>query len=295
MSTKKGTKDIKINLPPAQSVFQSVVAEAVDSAVPQSWMSFHDAIHLIEGHEADNRFYEAQKVIERQLTRTTDLEEKGASYYYLLRLFLRGHVLIENKRAQNLYQKMKESFLACERKYKKDFLKTKNLPKRKIIRLQLEAFYQLVDGYFMAVERIYQEKGFLIAKARAHEDKMHFRKRFAFFSGKHFKHLGHLFLDKTSRYGHSFSRWGITVMLFVSMFAGIFALLDLISSRSMFADYIDGSGIFDYFYFSLVTFTTLGYGDIVPVTIPEKLVVGAEVLSGFVMLGIFINLIQRRL
>ncbi|MCF7836994.1 potassium channel family protein [Candidatus Gracilibacteria bacterium] len=89
-------------------------------------------------------------------------------------------------------------------------------------------------------------------------------------------------------------RWGFTVLLFISFFAGIYALLDLVSPTSMFADYVNRSGFFDYFYFSTVTFTTLGYGDITPITIAEKLIAGIEVLLGFTMLGIFINLIKRR-
>ncbi|HCQ16058.1 MAG TPA: ion transporter [Cryomorphaceae bacterium] len=56
--------------------------------------------------------------------------------------------------------------------------------------------------------------------------------------------------------------------------------------------------LFDYFYLSVVTFTSLGYGDIVPLSIPAKLLVMMEVGLSF-LLGIFglsnIKLIQHKI
>ncbi|MFA5352389.1 MAG: potassium channel family protein, partial [Candidatus Gracilibacteria bacterium] len=76
--------------------------------------------------------------------------------------------------------------------------------------------------------------------------------------------------------------------------AAIYATLDYLSVGHMLQQYKNAGSFFDYFYFSIVTFTTLGYGDIVPVTIIEKIIVGVEVLLGFTMLGIFINLIKQK-
>jgi len=57
-------------------------------------------------------------------------------------------------------------------------------------------------------------------------------------------------------------------------------------------------GFWGYLYYSVVTFTTLGFGDIVPLTNPARLAVGAEVVLGYVMLGglisIFANKFARR-
>ena len=53
-----------------------------------------------------------------------------------------------------------------------------------------------------------------------------------------------------------------------------------------------------YLYYSVVTFTTLGFGDIIPKTNWARLAVGAEVVLGYVMLGglisIFANKLARR-
>ena len=51
----------------------------------------------------------------------------------------------------------------------------------------------------------------------------------------------------------------------------------------------------DSFYFSIITFTTLGFGDISPINIYMKLLVITEVLIGYSVLGIFIFLLSNRL
>jgi len=57
-------------------------------------------------------------------------------------------------------------------------------------------------------------------------------------------------------------------------------------------------GFKGYLYYSVVTLTTLGYGDIVPLTNRARFVVGTEVVTGYIMLGglvsIFANKIATR-
>lgn len=280
----------KVKLPPQNTVFRQIESEKIDESV----MDFHGAMHFIEGREEDERFADARRAIQKKLSDTDEGEEQGTCNYYLLRLMLREHLLFENKEARDVYKKMRTNFLAAERAYRKQFFRMKRGEEKENLRSQIETFYRLVDSYFIVLEKIYQKKGFIEAGERTYEDKMHFRKSLAFFSGRHFAHLGHVFLDKTSRYGHSLGRWGLTVIFFITLFGAIYAWLDRMSPTSMFENFSAHSGIFDYFYFSIVTFTTLGYGDITPVTIPEKIVVGVEVLLGFTMLGVLINLIKRR-
>jgi voltage-gated potassium channel Kch len=52
------------------------------------------------------------------------------------------------------------------------------------------------------------------------------------------------------------------------------------------------------FYYSIVTFTTLGFGDFVPRSLTAALFVMIEVVTGYIMLGglisIFANKLARR-
>lgn len=50
---------------------------------------------------------------------------------------------------------------------------------------------------------------------------------------------------------------------------------------------------FDFFYFSVVTFATIGYGDIVPMTIEAKLLVLFEILSSFIMITFVVSSVGR--
>lgn len=263
---------------------------------PQKSQSrIHTAIRFIEGYEHNHQFKKAREILETEISLAQDLEEKGTGYYYLLRLLLHEHLVFENKEARELYQLMHKNFLAYENICKKEYHAAKTTKTQTKVKKNLKTFYQLVDSYFLILEEAYKKKGFREARDRTHEDKMHFRKRYHSVTGNHFKHIGHIFLDKTSRYGHSFGRWGITVLIFITIFAGSFAALDQLNNETMFLNYQTEPHPFDYFYFSIVTFTTLGYGDLVPVTPLEKLIVSIEVMLGFIMLGVFINLIQRRL
>ncbi|QUI25797.1 two pore domain potassium channel family protein [Vallitalea pronyensis] len=48
-------------------------------------------------------------------------------------------------------------------------------------------------------------------------------------------------------------------------------------------------------YLSMVTITTLGYGDIVPITNRARLLVGLESVLGIIIIGLFISSIFNKL
>lgn len=105
--------------------------------------------------------------------------------------------------------------------------------------------------------------------------------------------------ELTSHCGRSVSLWAS----WSAAVAFIFALtyMDLgCDSIAFNVDKLNGiqPGFWGYLYYSIVTFTTLGFGDIVPLTNPARLAVGAEVVLGYVMLGglisIFANKFARR-
>ncbi|NNL87283.1 MAG: hypothetical protein HKP27_16600, partial [Myxococcales bacterium] len=94
----------------------------------------------------------------------------------------------------------------------------------------------------------------------------------------------------TSDCGRSLLRWGAFIAVLVCIFAGLFSLVSI--------DYGERGTWLAPLYFSVVTLTTLGYGDIVPSSAGAQALVIAEVVVGYVGLGgllaIFSNKIARR-
>ena len=95
----------------------------------------------------------------------------------------------------------------------------------------------------------------------------------------------------TSDCGRSFVRWGVWTSVLAIIFAVVYQFVEL-----------DLGGRPDNWmttiYFSFVTLTTLGYGDIVPTSTIARTVALVEVITGYMMLGgllgIFANKMARR-
>ncbi len=94
----------------------------------------------------------------------------------------------------------------------------------------------------------------------------------------------------TSDCGRSFARWGLWTALLAAVFAGLFQFVSV--------DYGDHPTPLSPFYYSVVTLTTLGYGDVVPASAAAQTLAMVEVGLGYVMLGgllsIFANKMARR-
>ncbi len=90
--------------------------------------------------------------------------------------------------------------------------------------------------------------------------------------------------------GRSMFRWCCCIGLLLILFAGIYTLVGI--------DYGDYQTVLSPLYFSVVTLTTLGFGDVAPNCIGGQIVVMTEVSIGYIMLGgllsIFSNKLARR-
>lgn len=91
--------------------------------------------------------------------------------------------------------------------------------------------------------------------------------------------------------GRSVGRWAAWSFIFVLCFTG---MLYSLGDDHFVISNLDHS-FFTYFYFSVVTFTTLGFGDVLPVTHVACTVVLTEVVVGYVMLGGLISIFSTRL
>jgi len=96
--------------------------------------------------------------------------------------------------------------------------------------------------------------------------------------------------------GRSLVRWAAWSIGFAFLFALIFWI------KTPFFEFTNpafsGEPVTDfwsYLYFSFVTFTTLGFGDIVALNWCAKLVVTLEVIAGYVMLGGLISILANKL
>ena len=88
----------------------------------------------------------------------------------------------------------------------------------------------------------------------------------------------------------------LIVLIIVSFSADYLALYVLNSENFKSTTSLEGSffkGFFEFTYFSLITFSSVGFGDIVPLTIPGKLLVIMEVLLSFLVLVFGIANINR--
>ncbi len=95
----------------------------------------------------------------------------------------------------------------------------------------------------------------------------------------------------TSDCGRSLGRWALVILAVAAVFTGMFAAVGAQTGNH-------DPGIVTYFYYSVVTLTTLGYGDIVPNSTLGQILVIVEVCIGYIMLGglisIFANKLARR-
>ena len=94
----------------------------------------------------------------------------------------------------------------------------------------------------------------------------------------------------TSDCGRSITRWGACTVALGIVFGFLYSAVDV--------GYGDHETWLSPFYFSVVTLTTLGYGDVLPQSVAAQVICIIEVIIGYVMLGgmlaIFSNKLARR-
>ena len=111
----------------------------------------------------------------------------------------------------------------------------------------------------------------------------HLEKKYPLFSS---------FLRITCDYGRSLKRFFFWWAIVIIVFGLIYALVpNLIYNLNQHNHNSLANGI----YFSVVTFTTLGYGDMYPISIFGKIFVITEVIIGYIMSGLLIAILARRI
>ncbi|NNF99371.1 MAG: hypothetical protein HKM93_08335 [Desulfobacteraceae bacterium] len=105
-----------------------------------------------------------------------------------------------------------------------------------------------------------------------------------------FNHMVYNVWSITSDCGRSLNRWCLWVLGIIIIFSVFYSFCGI--------DYGKYDNWIGPFYYSVVTITTLGYGDIVPATPVARVITICEVCIGYIMLGgllsIFTNKMARR-
>jgi hypothetical protein len=96
------------------------------------------------------------------------------------------------------------------------------------------------------------------------------------------------FLRLTSDYGRNFARFFSWCAVIVLGFAFLYWLIPHAMKGT------ESLSFLNRVYFSIVVFTTLGFGDFLPVSIIGKILVVAEVSIGYLMLGLLVGILSRR-
>jgi hypothetical protein len=114
----------------------------------------------------------------------------------------------------------------------------------------------------------------------------------AFFKTLYFTFFTFRQVNKSIRLCHSFrqllSVFGILIVLIIFSFAADYTCLNAANSNSFKGlettagfGYLDH--LFELFYYSVVTFASVGYGDVAPLSTPAKLITIIEIGQSFVM------------
>lgn len=251
-------------------------------------MDFQEAIQKIEERGDFNRYAEVKPAFEEQLKnlKPGDHTERGLCYYYLLVSYLKAQLVHETEESVDYFEKMDEAFASQEEEYREH-------PK-KITREEVQDFYRLMERCYNSLEFLYQRHDFKFRKVSAYERKMHFRKDSFWAKKQYGKWLEYRALEITCLYGTSVSRWAVTTFAFLFLVSFGYMAIDLLSVQEYKMIPHDAHW-FDYFYYSLIVLTTVGLGDIYPLTLAGKMLTAGEAFFGFMMLGIFIGMIQKKL
>ncbi len=91
----------------------------------------------------------------------------------------------------------------------------------------------------------------------------------------------------TSDCGRSFSRWTLSIAVVTFVFALLFSLVEV--------DYGAYETPFSPFYYSVVTLTTLGYGDVLPASLAAQIIAALESILGYVGLGGLLSILSNKI
>jgi len=250
----------------------------------------NDAINFVNDKTENKKLREIEEFFALRLKEKEGLlDQECECLFYLLRVKLKKHSYFETLDCKKIRDDFIRKTKELEVKTRKEY---KNSAKGQIEKAQMEAFYKMMEHYYSALQEDYNNLHFL-SKEVVYKEKMDYRRKSYFFDRKIGRWVTYFLFHLTSFYGTSMVRWFITSLTTIVIFGFVFSVIDEFSVEKL-IDIAAGDHWYDYFYHSIVTFTTLGYGDIVPYTALQKSFVALEVMTGYSMLGVFMTLLAKK-
>ena len=149
--------------------------------------------------------------------------------------------------------------------------------------------YNSLHRAYLQIEKLYDKYGFIDEASEYFCRFMDYRRRLAWPKPKW---LFLWILKLTCRYGERGWRLLVYALSLIFLFAGLYCKFELIEFSNK---NVSSPDFWDSFYFSIVAFTTLGFGDIKPACLQGRLVVSLEVILGYAILGLFIGVIASKI
>jgi uncharacterized protein YjbI with pentapeptide repeats len=189
---------------------------------------------------------------------------------YLIRLWHTELNGVKSLTKQNFSKKIC-SFLTCEKLDESGILSA-------------EESYRALKQYFINNGQ-YREASWASFKEKTME-KLWLKKN------KNIAYIPMALMELLSGYGEKPNRVIFSSIGIISFYSIIYFVLSAITaSYSANGDF----SLWDYVYYSIVTFTTLGYGDLVPkANIGYRLLAGSEAFIGAFMIGLFVFTLSRK-
>jgi tetratricopeptide (TPR) repeat protein len=184
----------------------------------------------------------------------------------------------ERREKVNPIELMEPNLLQANRDHQK--MNAKIIPERWIPQ---ETARQLRDAFReFAVEL--SKSGNVIEAAEYTVKFRAIQRRLYWTAGHYGKALLYWMWAVTCGYGQSLGRW-ITCSCFITLlYAALYGMFSLAKPANQFLDYL---------YFSIVTITTLGYGDIHPQHNLGRMLASSEAVLGLMMFGFLLTLLNR--